>query len=263
MAWKPSNLLWPAILIVARAASAQTAASADCPALVLAAFAATGTDQALRNMASGIQAGMAAQSQPGMTVSDRQRMTQAAASAFGLETIQQNFRSEFINSCDPELLRGVVQRMNSPLAIRMRDLELASRTPESRRQLDSFVDNLIDTRPPDSRLRLIKRLDEAEGYSALLEDSLRAVIRGFTPASASDIALPKPALDKLRNMMFVSWLFAYRDASEAELSAYVQLLESPAMKYFTTVFRRTFLGVMTTQSREMGYQLGSSRTAAR
>jgi hypothetical protein len=263
MAWKPSTLLVSAILIAGQAASAQNAPSADCPALVLAAFAATGTDQALRNMASGIQAGMAAQTQPGMTVSDRQRMAQAAAGAFGLETIQQNFRSEFVNSCDPELLRGVVARMNSPLAIRMRNLELASRTPDSRRQLDAFVDGLIQTRPPDARLQLIKRLDEAEGYSALLEDSLRAVIRGFTAGSASDVALPKPALDKLRNMMFVAWLFAYRDVGDGELSQYVQLLESPAMKYFTTVFSRTFLGVMTTQSREMGYLLGSNRTAAR
>src|SRR5580704_9339897 len=130
MAWFRSALVFTVFLPLA--ARAQSDASRDCPNLVSLAFAATGTDEEIK--------AVAAQMQVWASPANQQRVAQAVARAFSPEEIDLDFRTEFTSSCDVEMLRSVIGAMNVPLTVRMRTMEAAAKSPQSRPQLERFVD---------------------------------------------------------------------------------------------------------------------------
>ena len=233
---------------------AQSPPDPDCPALIADAFDSSGLEHTLRTLPPLIQREAKAEMQPWAASAINQ--------ALSSETLTEDFRMEFASTCRPPLLQAVIAAMNSPLALRMREMEDTAEGPASRRQLDAFVNELTRQQPSPARLASIRRLDSGRGTTALLDEEIRTVLRGFNGGSG-DFALDKAATDQLHNIILVSALFAYRNADDRELEQYAQLWETTPVKQYTALFRRALLGVVTTQSREAAYRLKGPQTTRR
>jgi hypothetical protein len=254
MAWFRSAFLSALILTALVPAQAQE----DCPALVSAALDATGTDDLIRTLPAAIRDAVIDQMQPWAHNPDGIRVIQTVARNFGPGVVANEFRIEFASACNIATLKAVIANMNTPLAVRMHGLETLAKSAQARPQLNAFVDQLSRQQPPASRLRLLSRLDSAIETQTLLQEGFQAVVKGLA-FKDGDPPLSAPALERVHNQMLVSLLFAYRDCTDQELDLYARTLEAPAMLDFRKQYRLTFVGLMTTQAREMGYQLRSSQ----
>jgi hypothetical protein len=257
MGWPRSAFISALILTACIPAQAQD----ECPALVSAVLDATGASGLIRTLPGNIRDAVSEQMRLWANHAEGARVIQAVNNAFG-PSVSDEFRTEFASGCNVANMHWVIANMSSPLAVRMRSLEELAKSNRMRPLMDGFVDELTRQQPPAARLKLLQRMDNAVGAMPMMKDTFRAVIQGLVGGSG-EVPAAQPALERIHNMVLIQWLFAYRDCSDEELEQYVRILEAPAMKEFHEKYRLTFVGIMTTHAREMGYQLRAAHATPR
>jgi hypothetical protein len=167
----------------------------------------------------------------------------------------------------PERLPTLVEWLHSPAARKFAELEERAYSPESRQALVDFAGSLSKTPPPEARLLLIHRLYDALRTCDMEVEATIALVH--TTAQAIGPALPREKrygareLDRalgsvksryrgiMKNARLVHYLFAYQEASDAELEQYVNFLESDSGKWLISAMDKGFFEATESISRRL------------
>jgi len=155
---------------------------------------------------------------------------------------------------DADALTHVLAWYRSPVGRKITRLEAAAQAPGQRAAQTRYWAGLEERRPSDYRLVLIFSIDEAAHTSAATAGALKASMEGWTlgieqlagERETQEIRQIETALGKYRakspddvaDDVLRELMYIYRGATDADLRAYAEFLESDAGKWFTgTAFK--------------------------
>jgi len=173
---------------------------------------------------------------------------------FTLEKLMTAVRARLRAGHSPEELYTVIDRLQSPVARRMIQLEVQVQPPQlDPKSIEAFGVQLSKTPPAAARLNLIQRVGRAQGVLNSSIDQIAALFRGMmlawnlTPQQAEvemQRAMKEMPAD-IRNVIdtqeTLMALYAYRSVSDADLTEYAVFLESRPVQWFYRDLRQGML----------------------
>jgi hypothetical protein len=230
----------------APAASAQASAPANPDQLVDEVIAAAGIAEQLDGMSAqivaGITQGFASQPQASRALSEE--VGRIAAESYTAEGLRRRVRDALKANYDEKRLRAMLATASTPLAKKMTKLELAQ---PSDAELAAYAQSLVRNPLPAQRQALLEQLIEATDAAGMGTQIALASMRalalsagGGDPKQAAEIdrtlESQRPALAaNIRKGALVPMGYTYREATDAELTEYVQFYQSEHGKWFTAV----------------------------
>jgi Uncharacterized protein conserved in bacteria (DUF2059) len=185
----------------------------------------------------------------------RRWLAQTLDAAFSPEAFAKPIRQALLDGYDVDSLARVVAWYRSATGRKVVRLEQAATEPGIAQARKAYLASLENKQPSDYRLVLIFSLDEAsrasEGTFAAEKAAVNGWNRGIEQILSGEerqqVAQTQVALDvfraQIRDMVtddvLREMLYTYREASDVELRAYVEFLESDAGKWF---FRTVYQG---------------------
>lgn len=175
-------------------------------------------------------------------------------------------------SFEPIQFGRFIRLLRQPIAEKMTKLE--SQTPAAA-EVKQFVDKLKANPPSQDRRDLIQRIDVATGSSEWASDMsvavTRSMVEGALAASGEatkdamrDVARDMTQLRRQMQTQIHTLLFyVYREASDAELKQYAELLESETGRWGTTMLANALKSVIESSGRELGTEIAKIAVARR
>jgi hypothetical protein len=174
--------------------------------------------------------------------------------AFSPEAYAQPIRQALLEAYDGDALMRVLLWYRSATGRKMTRLEQAATEPGIAPARKIYLASLENKQPSDYRLVLIFSLDEASRASEGTFAAEKAAVNGWNRGieqilsgpERQEVAQTQVALDvfraQIRDMVsddiLREMLYTYREATDVELRAYVEFLESDAGKwFFKTVYQ--------------------------
>jgi len=184
----------------------------------------------------------------------RRWLAQTLDVAFSPEAFAQSIRQALLDGYDGDSLSRVLVWYRSALGRKIARLEQAATEPGIAQARKVYLASLENKQPSDYRLVLIFSLDEASRASEGTFAAEKAAVNGWNRGieqilsgqERQEVAQTQVALDvfraQIRDMVsddvLREMLYTYREASDVELRAYVEFLESDAGKwFFKTVYQ--------------------------
>ena len=140
-----------------------------------------------------------------------------------------------------------LKHLNSPLSLKMAKLESDTSDPANREDIKAFSAALTNQPIAESRGQLVERLDKATRTTDFSIDMqtafFKAIFVAIEPVMEADMRIGEDELDKmvnevrtsleegLRNNTRLSFLYAFRDISDAELKSYIEMCESEQYRW--------------------------------
>lgn len=242
------------ILLTLAAVTEHAAAAAQASSdRALQLFRLSGMDRQLGSIAGVIEQQIG--SEPSIPDALRPTLAQAVRDAYAPEPL----RGVALSHLRPRLASGpldaVMQWLGSERGRRITQVEEAASTPAAQARMAEFAATLQANPPKPERLALIRRLDAATRATDFATDlSMRvavAVARGLVAAQAS--SLPASDLDAAleahrgpmrtgaQRMVLLTFLYTYRDLSDADVSAYVEFMESVPGQWYNDATSSAFI----------------------
>jgi hypothetical protein len=242
---------------------AQGAAEADCSGLVARAFEVAGVNDEIAAIPGQIQSQFSNQLQHDskMSDADKKKFEAAMTQAFLPETIDRELKREFLESCDPGMLRSVIAGLTNSLGERMRKLEAFAESRAARQQGEEYAHTLAQRPPPRERVALMLRMDSSLGITKSTMDITLAAARGIAvafgglPAEGTASLQSKETSNQMHGAVLVNLLFTYRDVSDQDLTSYIELYETPALVSFNDRLEKALVGCITRQSEGLGQEI--------
>jgi hypothetical protein len=252
--------------------AAPAVAQADTPAnpdqLVDQVMSATGLAMQLETlpeqMVAAVKDGFAAQPQAVRALGpDIERIFAESFTAVGF---QRRVRASLRANYDETHLRAVLSAASTPVAKKMTQMELAK---PSQAEQTAYFSSLANKPIPLQREALLQRLDRATSATDLGTElalaSMRAMALGAagnnpTAASQIDRAMEnqRGALSaEVRKGSIMAMAFAYRNATDAELSEYANLHESDHGKWFSRVVSSAIVAEFKSASGQVGERIAA------
>jgi hypothetical protein len=141
--------------------------------------------------------------------------------------------------------------LGSPLTKRMNELELASNEPENLPEREAWFDLLEEQVPPQSRLEIIRVLEEQTNATyylvSIVSKMYITLIRTINPYMSAEDQIPNERFEQIRmsimselmplyrNVTLAMNLYTYRGVSDDDLSEYVSFYETDAGQWFVEV----------------------------
>ncbi|MEM7410838.1 MAG: hypothetical protein AAF430_11435 [Myxococcota bacterium] len=179
---------------------------------------------------------------------EREALRRAMRRIFDGKALRQDVRKGLIARYDSEHSRATLAWLRSPLGRQITRLEEAASKPEVMPQMAAYAQKLLQNPPPESRLNLIQRLNEASGAMGLALDlgmtTAQSVAEGLNEAQPVDRRIPAEQLRaaiqqqrsameaQLRSSLHLSSLFAYRNLEDAQIESYLTFIESDAGRWY-------------------------------
>ena len=178
----------------------------------------------------------------------RRWLAQTIDTAFSPEAYVKPIRQALLDNYNADALARVLIWYRSPTGKKMVRLEQAGAAPGQLQARNKYLSTLENKQPSEDRLVLIFRIDEASHRSEATFAADKALTNGWnlgiqqvlSATEMREVTQTQLALDLfraqlrdvvseeiLRDMMYV-----YRDATDAELRAYAEFLESDAGAWF-------------------------------
>jgi len=162
--------------------------------------------------------------------------------AFTSRAVRRSVLATVRGHFDADKAEQYLTQLNSPLAQQMAALERLPNQAENQAAFQTYASQLQSSPAAAPRQALIERLDTANnttGFSVELQTALfKAVFAAVDPILDDDMKLSEGELDKMvtevreslhKDTQFrthASYLFAFKDLTDAELNSYVELCES-------------------------------------
>lgn len=205
----------------------------------------------LRNHLTGVRVRMKQileDNNPTLDPDVRQWLWQTLDVSFSPEAYTKPVKQALLDNYDADVLTRVLIWYRSANGKKMVKLEQSGVEPGQSQARKKYLATLEDKQPSEERLVAVFRIDEASRASEGTFGAIRAVVNGWNRgieqvmseqgrqrAAQGEIARDvfraqmrdTVSEDVLREMMY-----AYRDATDAELRAYAEFLESDAGKWF-------------------------------
>lgn len=140
--------------------------------------------------------------------------------------------------CDVQALTRFNEANSTPVAVKLYVMALQASDVDEQANLKAFVAK-VKTMPPDQqRVRLLLRLDELTNTSKIGADSLletTARMSRVQPGSPRYRQMEEKIREQVADQMFMLMLFAFRQATNEELRAFVDLYEDPLVAKVASV----------------------------
>jgi hypothetical protein len=255
-------------------AAAQAPIPQTADAAVTEVIARSGLDGFAKNYRASVLQSIDASAQAGgkLDPADAQAFRDAAERTLADDKINNLLAEQLKRSYDPTQFARFIEVLRQPINEKMTKLEAQAPQPEAVKQ---YLEGLKAKPPTQERSDLIQRVDLASGVSEWAADmsvvAVRSVAEGALAASgkSSKEALTKVEREmaQLRRQIQVQvhgmLFYTYRDASDAELKQYAQLLESDTGRWGTTMIANALRNVIQSSSRDLGSEIASAAVARR
>ena len=255
-------------------AAAQAPVPQTADAAIAEVIARSGLDGFAKNYRSGVLQSIDASAQAGgkLDPADAQALRDAAERVLADDKINDLLAGQLKRSYDATQFGRFIELLRQPINEKMTKLEAQAPQAEAVKQ---YLEGLKAKPPTQERRDLIQRVDLASGVSEWAADmsvvSVRSVAEGALAASgkSSKETLAKVERDmvQLRRQMQVQvqnlLFYTYREASDAELKQYAQLLESETGRWGTTMIANALRNVIQTSGRDLGSEIASAAVAQR
>lgn len=168
--------------------------------------------------------------------------------------------STLLDNFNREKLLKVIEFSGSPLGKKMTEFEVEAGNLDAAAKMAAFFNEIKFNPPQPRRMDLVKELNSATGSSEkALEISLaissvfaKAKVQLLPPQkrySTGELELQlrqkkemlRPALEAQTEQVF---LYTYRNATDGELSEYIDLIKSDAVKWFNDTTSSSLIGAL-------------------
>jgi len=243
---------------------AQGNATGECSNLVERAFEVAGVNDQIAALPAQIQSQLETQLQRDSKLGDAEKQKVAGIfnTAFLPDNVGRSIQQEFLKSCDLEMLRTVIAGLTNPLGEKMRGMEAFVASPQGSRQMAEYAGTLAQRPPARERLILIQRMDNSLGIAGFAVETLLATFRGLGAAfgglptdGSLESSMRTQISEPMHSGILVSLVFTYREASDQELTQYIELYETPAFKRFNDRFKKAFLDAIAHESQKAGLEM--------
>jgi len=184
----------------------------------------------------------------------RRWLAQTIDAAFSPEAYAKPIRQALLDNYDADALARVLIWYRSPIGKKVVRLEQSGAAPGQLQARRKYLATLENKQPSEDRLVLIFRIDEASRASEAAFAADKALTNGWnlgiqqvlSVTERREVAQTQLALDifraQLRDVVseeiLREMMYVYRDATDAELRAYAEFLESDAGAwFFNTVYK--------------------------
>jgi hypothetical protein len=183
----------------------------------------------------------------------KQWVTGSFKTAYAPEAYTKPIRQALLDNYDADAMARVLLWYRSPVGRKISRLETAAQVPNQGTARKTYLASLENKQPSEDRLVLVFRIDEGSRASDSTAAALRSSINGWNLGIQQVVAdterqrmvqiesvLTKYRAefrDVIADDVLSELMYTYREATDAELRAYAEFLESDAGKWF---FRTTF-----------------------
>jgi Domain of unknown function (DUF4124) len=211
----------------------------------------------IRAQLVGLARGIAKELRPApgiMSAKDQASIDRVLSKSLRHETLYGLLREAFIPLVDRTNLEASAAWLRSPLGRRITMLEVSTSDPGFEQKLADYATELKANRPSDRRVELIWRLDWVMGSSESSADLFATLSRGVAKA----VSAAGPPERRLRPgqieeqvaeirarvrgpisaMQHTATLYAYRDLTDDELTAYVVFSSSDAGRWYNVAMHK-------------------------
>ena len=207
-----------------------------------------------------------------LTPADERAFREAAERALSDDKINNLLAEQLKRSFEPIQFGRFIALLRQPISAKMTKLEAQVPQPEAVKQ---YMESLQAKPPSQERRDLVQRIDVASGTSEWASEmsvvSLRNVVEGGLAArgEASKDALRgvEREMTQLRRQVQTQvhalLFYVYREASDAELKQYAELLESETGRWGTTMIANALKNVIETTGRDFGTEIAKVAVARR
>ena len=205
----------------------------------------------------GLVRGLAKELRPApgiMSAKDQASIDRVLSKSLRHEAVYGLLREAFIPQVDRTNLEATAAWLRSPLGRRITMLEVSTSDPSFEQKVADYAAELKANRPSDRRVELIWRLDWVMGSSESAADLYVTLSRGVTKA-VSAAGPPERRLrpgqieeqvaeirarvrGPLSAMHHSATLYAYRDLTDDELTAYVVFSSSDAGRWYNLAMHK-------------------------
>ena len=190
---------------------------------------------------------------------------EASRTDLALQSVTKSFEAQY----DHDKLVQIVQRLKSPLFMKMTALETVS-ADATQEHVQAFIAEVQQTPPPEARLAIMRRLSQATDTAAMLERISLALTKGLAKgmASAMDVVPPAPGeveaaihqqavanAEMIESGALLRNLYTYRTATDPELEEYVSFLETELGRWLTATGANALIQAYVDMTERMGGQL--------
>jgi len=234
--------------------------SSDCASLVDKAFEVTGWKQQIQDMPQfATQSAENARSwgaDPAVIAHMKQIMQP--------DIVLRDMEHPLEPNCDTGMLRDVIARMDTPLATRMRQIQVTEQNPKTREQRLSFFQDLRLHAPSDRRHDLVVQIDDATETSKNAWDMLLAMVKATRAKVPSDFASQHQQYEPyLRDAALNDFLFIYRNVDDAELTEYLRLLKTPAYQKFNHTLNQALVATLLSRTEQVMHEVSKGESATK
>jgi hypothetical protein len=211
----------------------------------------SGIKQQIERVPVMIQSGLETHQEKSSDLSfeDFDKLVRIITDSYEDKAIYQSVVDYLLRHQDQNKTTALLDLLRSPVAMKMSRLENRPPTPEDSQALIRYARGL-DSRPPtQERVHLVMKLYHVAGTPELSIQlqtlTLMGTIKAFNAARPLDQQLDREQLRQLRaetqseleqsfkEIAGVIYLYTYRTVSDEEIEAYIELLESDVMRWFT------------------------------
>jgi hypothetical protein len=230
--------------------SLATAARADqdgrCPRLVADLLTQTRASASLQPV-SDLSAVPHVRDSLGLSPDDYESLRATFAKAYGREALLGDLRRHLENTCEAEKMMAVLEWERGSTARHVMALEEAAQSPEAAPAMQRFAADLRPNPPPEWRVALARRLDEARGsnvlaYAAFVQPWL--AVAKIADAAALETMHADPTKDRasVQSRVLVRFLYTYRELAQSELETFVAWNESELGHWWNRTLQAAALG---------------------
>lgn len=238
----------------------------------------SGLERQLGQLADGLEQQFQSQTQMGSSQVAAEvgaQMATAAREAFAAPVMRADALARLHGRWDPARAGEALAWLRSPVGREVIGREEMASKPEAYAALQAYAADLSRNPPDPKRLELVRKLDAAVGGT----DQAASILEMMAVASARAVAVAKggagaevgieralaaqrPALRRTAQALtLTSYLYAYRDLSDAQLAEYLRFLASSGGRWYVQVVGDAFHVSMEAASKRFSTRLESLLSA--
>jgi hypothetical protein len=180
--------------------------------------------------------------------------------SFVAELVREDAISYVLNDVEQGHIQVVLDWLNSPLTMKMNELEIQATTQESQAELASFVEKVEDGEVNQARLQTILDFDDltqtTNSTVEYIAELYLALVQAMNPYVASEDKINSDETDAMKAMIVqevypqykdvtvILNLYTYKDVSDEELNEYISFYKTPEGIWFTEVSSGIFKQVL-------------------
>jgi hypothetical protein len=251
-------------LVVLFAGTFVSAQAADCAALTHQALELSGFNRSLDRMAEIMSSDQLME-----RIRGRESMEEFVAiyrpiviKEFNANVLRTEMQSRMAAHCNAEQMNQTIQRLQTPLVVRMITLEVAADTPEGQEKIKRYIKIAQINPPTDDRMDALDALDASAGSSDLVTDFSLAFVTGIMTGAGA----PREVVEEVRshrkelkartqNSIELSLSVTYHGVTRIELQQYARELSAPPLKGFYEQLNKTFVEITAERSLAIGQDL--------